>query len=133
MNIGIMTSGGDGPGLNAVIRGAVRKGIRAHGFSFTGIRDGWRGLLEDDTHPLHMVDVRGLSGRGGTILGTSRTHPYSQGGPDQMRTVMERRGIDVELLRERLRWLREKQDVAETSMPSVSHLIVIRVRARSAC
>ncbi|MEV0982821.1 ATP-dependent 6-phosphofructokinase [Brevibacterium sp. NPDC049920] len=95
MNIGIMTSGGDGPGLNAVIRGAVRKGIRAHGFSFTGIRDGWRGLLEDDTHPLHMVDVRGLSGRGGTILGTSRTHPYSQGGPEQMRTVMERRGIDA--------------------------------------
>ncbi|GAB3059329.1 6-phosphofructokinase [Sediminivirga luteola] len=95
MNIGILTSGGDCPGLNAVIRGVVRKGIRAYGASFTGVRDGWRGLLEDDVHPLHVTDVRGLSGRGGTILGTSRTHPYSGGGPARMREVMERRGIDA--------------------------------------
>jgi ATP-dependent phosphofructokinase / diphosphate-dependent phosphofructokinase len=95
MNIGILTSGGDGPGLNAVIRGAVRKGIRAYGNGFTGIRDGWRGLLENDMYPLHMVDVRGLSGRGGTILGTSRTHPYSQGGPRRMREVMAENQIDA--------------------------------------
>ncbi|GAA2010476.1 ATP-dependent 6-phosphofructokinase [Brevibacterium samyangense] len=95
MNIGILTSGGDAPGLNAVIRGAVRKGIREHGFIFTGIRDGWRGLLEDDMYPLNEVDVRGLSGRGGTILGTSRTHPYSDGGPEQMKKVMAERGLDA--------------------------------------
>lgn len=90
-----MTSGGDGPGLNAVIRGAVRRGVRSHGAEFAGIRDGWRGLLEDDIAPLAEFDVRGLSGRGGTILGTSRTHPYSAGGPDAMRAVLRARGIDA--------------------------------------
>ncbi|HLS32392.1 MAG TPA: ATP-dependent 6-phosphofructokinase [Brevibacterium sp.] len=95
MRIGIMTSGGDGPGLNAVIRGAVRKGVRAHGVEFAGIRDGWRGLLVDDLAPLTTYDVRGLSGRGGTVLGTSRTHPYSGGGPDRMREVLAARSIDA--------------------------------------
>ncbi|WAL41523.1 6-phosphofructokinase [Brevibacterium sp. BRM-1] len=95
MNIGILTSGGDCPGLNAVIRGAVRKGVRSEHMTFSGIRDGWRGLLEDDIAPLTTHDVRGISGRGGTILGTSRTHPYSQGGPEQMKRVMAARGIDA--------------------------------------
>ncbi|SMY10485.1 6-phosphofructokinase [Brevibacterium jeotgali] len=95
MRIGIMTSGGDGPGLNAVIRGAVRRGTRAHQSEFAGIRDGWRGLLEDDVTPLTTYDVRGLSGRGGTILGTSRAHPYSGGGPARMREVLRARGIDA--------------------------------------
>jgi phosphofructokinase-like protein len=95
MRIGIMTSGGDGPGLNAVIRGAVRKGVRVHGAEFTGIRDGWRGLLEDDVFDLPTTAVRGISGRGGTILGTSRTHPYSGGGPARMREVMAARGLDA--------------------------------------
>lgn len=94
MKIGILTSGGDCPGLNAVIRGAVRKGIRLSGDEFVGIRDGWRGLIEDDLFPLTTHDVRGISGRGGTILGTSRTHPYSGGGPEAMREVMKRNGID---------------------------------------
>ena len=94
MKIGILTSGGDCPGLNAVIRGAVRKGVRLFGDEFVGIRDGWRGLLEGDLHPLTTHDVRGISGRGGTILGTSRTHPYSGGGPDAMRQVMKDNGID---------------------------------------
>jgi len=95
MRIGIMTSGGDGPGLNAVIRGAVRHGIRTHDAELYGIRDGWRGLLEDDIAPLTTFDVRGLSGRGGTILGTSRTHPYSGGGPDRMREVIEAHGLEA--------------------------------------
>lgn len=95
MKIGILTSGGDGPGLNAVIRGAVRKGIREFDYSFVGIKDGWRGLLEADLIPLTTLDVRGISGRGGTILGTSRTHPYSQGGPDQMKKVMAEQGINA--------------------------------------
>lgn len=95
MNIGILTSGGDCPGLNAVIRGAVRKGVRQYGYSFSAIRDGWRGLLEDEIEPLTTSDVRGISGRGGTILGTSRTHPYSGGGPERMSAVMKARGIDA--------------------------------------
>lgn len=95
MKIGILTSGGDGPGLNAVIRGAVRKGIREFDHTFVGIKDGWRGLLEGDLMPLTTYEVRGISGRGGTILGTSRTHPYSQGGPDQMKQVMAEHSIDA--------------------------------------
>ncbi|WP_293877748.1 6-phosphofructokinase [uncultured Brevibacterium sp.] len=95
MNIGILTSGGDCPGLNAVIRGAVRKGVRETGDTFVGLKDGWRGLLEADYVPLTTHDVRGISGRGGTILGTSRTHPYSQGGPQQMKRVMEEHSIDA--------------------------------------
>ena len=94
MKIGVLTSGGDCPGLNAVIRGIVRKGIRTHNASFVGIRDGWRGLLDDDMFDMTMLDVRGLSGRGGTILGTSRTHPYEDGGPERMREVMAAHGID---------------------------------------
>ena len=94
MHIGILTSGGDGPGLNAVIRAAVRKGVRIHHCSFTGIRDGWRGLLDNDMYPLETTDVRGLSGRGGTILGTSRTHPYSGGGPEAMRSAIATHELD---------------------------------------
>lgn len=95
MRIGVLTSGGDCPGLNAVIRGIVRKGIRSHENSFVGIRDGWRGLLEDDMFDMTMLDVRGLSGRGGTILGTSRAHPYENGGPERMREVMAAHGMDA--------------------------------------
>lgn len=95
MRIGVLTSGGDCPGLNPVIRGIVRKGIRTHGDSFVGIRDGWRGLLEDDMFDMSMLDVRGLSGRGGTILGTSRTHPYELGGPERMREVLAAHDIDA--------------------------------------
>lgn len=95
MKIGVLTSGGDCPGLNAVIRGIVRKGIRSHDNTFVGIRDGWRGLLEDDMFDMTMLDVRGLSGRGGTILGTSRTHPYESGGPERMKQVMASHGMDA--------------------------------------
>lgn len=95
MKIGVLTSGGDCPGLNAVIRGIVRKGIRSHHSEFIGIRDGWRGLLENDMFDLSMLDVRGLSGRGGTILGTSRTHPYDSGGPERMRAVMAAHDMDA--------------------------------------
>ncbi|WP_392424563.1 ATP-dependent 6-phosphofructokinase [Barrientosiimonas humi] len=94
MHIGILTSGGDCPGLNAVIRGAVIKGTRIHDRSFVGIRDGWRGLVEDDCFPLKRKRVRGLSGMGGTILGTSRTNPYEGGGPERVREVMARNDMD---------------------------------------
>ncbi|KNX38591.1 6-phosphofructokinase [Luteipulveratus halotolerans] len=95
MRIGILTSGGDCPGLNAVIRGAVVKGDRIHGQTFLGIKDGWRGLVEDDVIPLPRHDVRGLSRQGGTILGTSRTNPFDDGGIDQVRKVMAHHEMDA--------------------------------------
>jgi ATP-dependent phosphofructokinase / diphosphate-dependent phosphofructokinase len=77
MRVGVLTGGGDCPGLNAVIRAIVRYGIRDHGFDFVGFRDGWRGPLEADTQPLDVAAVRGILPRGGTILGSSRTNPLS--------------------------------------------------------
>lgn len=94
MRIGILTSGGDCPGLNAVIRGAVIKGTRIHEREFVGVRDGWRGMVEDDCFPLKRKRVRGLSGVGGTILGTSRTNPYEHGGADRVREVMAANDMD---------------------------------------
>ena len=75
MRIGVLTGGGDCPGLNAVIRAGVRKGAGVHGHEFVGYRDGWRGPLEDDRRPLGVPEVRGILPRGGTILGSSRTNP----------------------------------------------------------
>ncbi|HCA87922.1 MAG TPA: 6-phosphofructokinase [Streptomyces sp.] len=75
MRVGVLTGGGDCPGLNAVIRGVVRKGVQEYGYDFIGFRDGWRGPLEADTIPLDIGAVRGILPRGGTILGSSRTNP----------------------------------------------------------
>ncbi|WP_431044864.1 6-phosphofructokinase [Streptomyces sp. P1-3] len=75
MRVGVLTGGGDCPGLNAVIRAAVRKGVQEYGYGFTGFRDGWRGPLEGDTVTLDIQAVRGILPRGGTILGSSRTNP----------------------------------------------------------
>jgi 6-phosphofructokinase 1 len=82
MRIGVLTGGGDCPGLNAVIRAIVRKGVGKHGHEFVGYRDGWRGPLEADSQPLGVPEVRGILPRGGTILGSSRTNPFAvDGGP----------------------------------------------------
>src|SRR3954451_8678633 len=96
MRIGILTGGGDCPGLNAVIRAVVRKGIGEHGDEIVGFRDGWRGVLEGDTAPMDLPAVRGILPRGGTVLGTSRTNPYAlDGGPDRVLATLERLGIDA--------------------------------------
>src|SRR5918992_2525166 len=76
MRVGVLTGGGDCPGLNAVIRAVVRKGVTQHGFEFVGYRDGWRGPLEGITMPLGIAQCRGILPRGGTILGSSRTNPF---------------------------------------------------------
>ena len=76
MRVGVLTGGGDCPGLNAVIRAVVRRGAAEHGYEFVGFRDGWRGPLEGLTKPLGVKEVRGILPRGGTILGTSRTNPF---------------------------------------------------------
>jgi ATP-dependent phosphofructokinase / diphosphate-dependent phosphofructokinase len=75
MRVGVLTGGGDCPGLNAVIRAVVRTGVAEHDMEFIGFRDGWRGPLEGDTMLLDVAAVRGILPRGGTILGTSRTNP----------------------------------------------------------
>lgn len=77
MRVGVLTGGGDCPGLNAVIRALVRRGDQL-GYSFAGIRDGWRGLLDVSIMPLTRSSVSGLLPRGGTILGTSRTNPFKK-------------------------------------------------------
>src|SRR5213080_3562459 len=76
MRVGLLTGGGDCPGLNAVIRAVVRKGERHYGDELVGFRDGWKGVLEDSTMVLDVERCRGILPRGGTILGTSRTNPY---------------------------------------------------------
>jgi phosphofructokinase-like protein len=80
MRIGVLTGGGDCPGLNAVIRAVVRKGVGQYGHEFLGYRDGWRGPLEGDSRPLGVPEVRGILPRGGTILGSSRTNPFAEDG-----------------------------------------------------
>ncbi|MGB6458163.1 MAG: 6-phosphofructokinase [Streptosporangiaceae bacterium] len=77
MRVGVLTGGGDCPGLNAVIRAVVRTGVAEHDMEFIGFRDGWRGPLEGDTMVLDVPAVRGILPRGGTILGTSRTNPVA--------------------------------------------------------
>ncbi|NUS35653.1 MAG: 6-phosphofructokinase, partial [Pseudarthrobacter sp.] len=86
--LGILTSGGDCPGVNAVIRGAVLGGAVAHGYGFIGFRDGWRGVLEQDSVSLPRPSVRGISRLGGTILGTSRTNPLAGDGVDAVRACL---------------------------------------------
>lgn len=97
MKIGLLTSGGDCPGLNAVIRGAVLNGVKTYDDEFVGFRDGWRGLVEDDVMDLPRTKVRGLARTGGTILGTSRTNPFDgpHGGPENISIVLEKNAIDA--------------------------------------
>jgi ATP-dependent phosphofructokinase / diphosphate-dependent phosphofructokinase len=78
MRIGLLTGGGDCPGLNAVIRAVVRKAIDGYGARVIGFRDGWRGVLEDSYQELTIESTRGILPRGGTILGSSRTNPYKR-------------------------------------------------------
>ena len=93
MRIGVLTGGGDCPGLNAVIRAVVRKGAGVHGDEFVGYRDGWRGPLEDDRMQLGVPEVRGILPRGGTILGSSRTNPFAaDGGPERIAANRRRPG-----------------------------------------
>ncbi|MEU9501737.1 6-phosphofructokinase [Streptomyces sp. NPDC048196] len=87
MRVGVLTGGGDCPGLNAVIRAIVRKGTQEYGYDFLGFRDGWRGPLENDTVPLDIPAVRGTLPRGGTILGSSRTNPFNA--EDGVRRIKE--------------------------------------------
>ena len=95
MRIGVLTGGGDCPGLNAVIRAIVRKGVGEYGHEFVGYRDGWRGPLERDSRPLGVPEVRGILPRGGTILGSSRTNPFKEdGGAETIAGNLKADGVD---------------------------------------
>lgn len=96
MHIGVLTGGGDCPGLNAVIRAIVRKGVSVYGHEFSGFRDGWRGPVEGDVRPLGIAQVRGILPRGGTILGSSRTNPYKvEDGVERIRESLARLGVEA--------------------------------------
>ncbi len=95
MRIGVLTGGGDCPGLNAVIRAIVRKGVERMGHEFVGYRDGWHGPLENDAGPLGVPEVRGILPRGGTILGSSRTNPFAEdGGGARVVENLEAAGVE---------------------------------------
>jgi 6-phosphofructokinase 1 len=95
MRLGVLTGGGDCPGLNAIIRAVVRGGAARHDHSFVGFRDGWRGVLEDEAIDLDLATTTGILHRGGTILGSSGANPYgAEDGPRSVAATMDRRGLD---------------------------------------
>jgi 6-phosphofructokinase 1 len=96
MRVGILTGGGDCPGLNAVIRGIVRKGEVHYGDELLGFHDGWRGVIENDFQKLDVPALAGTIHRGGTIIGTSRVQPYMfADGVDRVRRTVSENGIDA--------------------------------------
>ena len=96
MRVGVLTGGGDCPGLNAVIRAVVRKGVAQYHQEFIGFRDGWRGPLDGDGFALDVKTVRGILPRGGTILGSSRTNPLKvEGGVDQIEENLRNFKVDA--------------------------------------
>lgn len=96
MRVGLLTGGGDCPGLNAVIRAVVRKGEQHYGDELVGFLDGWRGVIEGKTMPLDVERCRGILPRGGTILGSSRTNPFKvDGGADAVQATLRSESIDA--------------------------------------
>ncbi|HLH99153.1 MAG TPA: ATP-dependent 6-phosphofructokinase [Acidimicrobiales bacterium] len=96
MRLGVLTGGGDCPGLNAAIRAVVRKAEVGYDDEVIGFQDGWRGVLEDTFIPLDVTRCRGILPRGGTILGTSRTNPFKvDDGVERVTATVERHGLDA--------------------------------------
>ncbi len=96
MRVAVLTGGGDCPGLNAAIRAVVRKATVSYSDEVVGFRDGWRGVVEDDSLPLDVARCRGVLPRGGTMLGTSRYNPFKvPGGVDRAIANLERHGSEA--------------------------------------
>jgi ATP-dependent phosphofructokinase / diphosphate-dependent phosphofructokinase len=96
VRIGILTGGGDCPGLNAVIRAVVLTAVLRHGDVVVGYLDGWKGVLDDEYVPLDVPRCRDILALGGTILGTSRTNPFKiEDGPDRVRANLVARAVDA--------------------------------------
>src|SRR6201991_897039 len=96
MRVGMLTGGGDCPGLNAVIRAAVRKGILHHGDEFVGFMEGWRGVIDDVTMPLTLETTSGILQKGGTVLRSSRTNVKKiPGGFEKCLEVIQKHKLDA--------------------------------------
>lgn len=96
MKVGVLSGGGDAPGINAVIRAVVRKGIQVYGYEIVGIRDGWEGLLKGHFVQLYLDAISGILPRGGSILGTSRTNPFKfENGTRRIFDNLEKVGVDA--------------------------------------
>jgi phosphofructokinase-like protein len=97
VRVGLLTGGGDCPGLSAVIRAIVRRGLAEPGHSFVGFRHGWAGVVKNEASALTLASTSGILPRGGTILGTSRTNPYSDGrdGTARVREAMRAHDVDA--------------------------------------
>ena len=96
MRVGILTGGGDCPGLNAAIRAVVKRGTAEHGCSIVGFRNGWQGVIDGDARPLTRDDVSGILVDGGTILGTARCHPHKvDGGMDAVKDTFANENLDA--------------------------------------
>jgi ATP-dependent phosphofructokinase / diphosphate-dependent phosphofructokinase len=96
MRVGVLTGGGDCPGLNAALRAVVRKAEVSHSDHVVGFRDGWRGVIKDESEPLDVRRCRGILPRGGTILGTSRTNPFkTERGVEQVAATVGRHRLDA--------------------------------------
>ena len=96
MRVGVLTGGGDVPGLNAAIRAVVKRGEGAHGHSLVGFRNGWKGVVDGDVRPLTRQDIRNVLPTGGTLLGTSRYHPHrNPGGVEAVLATLEQERIEA--------------------------------------
>lgn len=96
MRIGLLTGGGDCPGLNAAIRAVVKRGTAEHGVSIVGFHNGWQGVIDGDAHPLSREDVSGILVAGGTMLGTARCHPHKvDGGIDAVIETAQNENLDA--------------------------------------
>jgi phosphofructokinase-like protein len=96
LKVGILTGGGDAPGINAVIRAIVRKAIQDYAYETVGIKDGWQGLVEGEFIPLDLKTLVGLLPKGGSILGTSRTNPFkSNDGATRILRNVSKQGVEA--------------------------------------
>jgi 6-phosphofructokinase 1 len=94
MKVGVLSGGGDAPGINAVIRAVVKKGIQNYGYEMIGIKDGWAGLVREEYVPLGLKEASGILPRGGSILGTSRTNPFKkENGPEGIVKNVKKAGL----------------------------------------
>lgn len=96
MRVGMLTGGGDCPGLNAVLRAVVRKAEKVYGDTVLGFHDGWRGVLEKEYEEVTIARMRGTLTKGGTVLGTSRIHPWmTDDGPQQVKESLDDLGVEA--------------------------------------
>ena len=120
MRVGVLTGGGDCPGLNAVIRAIVRKGLRIHGDEIVGFLDGYQGLVDQRFMTLDVEALRGKLPIGGTILGTSRYQPFMEDdGVDRVRSCLETNGIDAVITIGGEGTLGAARDLADLGFPVV--------------